>query len=135
MIKTAQAINGEIRRYDWVIVTSDDEYSGLVGMVSEIVPLGSPEHDTGNTTDDVHVDFMATDYSDERMEEIADQMSELYGEHLPFDDLPLDDVILPPDSLIRITGIELCTFERLLESREAAEAYCNKIIREVTVQC
>ena len=128
MIKAAQAINGEIRRYDWVIVTSDDEYSGLVGMVSEIIPLGSQEHDTGNVTDDVHVDFMATDYSDERMAEIAEQMSELYGEHRPFDDLTLDDVIMSPDSLIRITGIELCTFGRLLESRETAEVYCKQIM-------
>ena len=124
----AQAINGEIRPYDWVIVTSSDEYAYLVGMVSEIIPLGSPEHDTGNTTTDIHVDFMDTDYSDRRKDEIIQQMSELYGEHRPFDELPLDDVIMSPDTLIRITGIELCMFERLLESCETAEDYCNQTL-------
>ena len=127
-MNTAQAINGEIRPYDWVIVTASDEYAYLVGMVSAIIPLGSPEHDTGNVTDDIHVDFMDTDYSDNRKDEIVEQMRELYGEHRPFDELPLDDVIMSPDSLIRITGIELCMFERLLESQEAAETFCNQIV-------
>ena len=48
-MNTAQAINGEIRPYDWVIVAPFDEYGSLVGMVSEIIPLGSPEDDTSNT--------------------------------------------------------------------------------------
>ena len=126
---TAQAINGEIRPYDWVIVTSSGEYNALVGMVTEIISLGSPEHDTGNATT-VHIDFMDTYYSDKRKDEIIQQMSELYGEHRPFDELPLDDVILSPDKLIRITGIELCMFERLLESRETAEDYCNQIMKK-----
>jgi hypothetical protein len=127
-MNTAQALNGEIRPYDWVIVISSDEYAYLVGMVSEIIPVGSPEHDTGNTTDDIHIDFMDTDYSDKRKDEIVEQMSELYGEHRPFDELPLDDVIMSPNSLIRITGIELCMFERLLESQETAETFCNQIV-------
>ena len=127
-MNTAQAINGEIRPYDWVIITSSDEYSYLVGMVSEIIPVGLPEYDTDNETDDIHVDFMDTDYSDKRKDEIVEQMSELYGEHRPFDELPLDDVIISPNSLIRITGIELCTFERLLESRDTVEDYCNQIL-------
>ena len=127
-MNTAQAINGEIRPYDWVIVTSSDEYAYLVGMVSEIIPLGSPEHDTGNATDDIHVDFMDTDYSDKRKDEIVEQLSQLYGEYRPFDELPLDNVIMSPDTLIRITGIELCMFERLLESQETAETFCNQIV-------
>ena len=127
-MNTAQAINGEIRPYDWVIVTSSDEYAYLVGMVSEIIPLGSPEHDTGNTIDDIHIDFMDTDYSDKRKDEIVEQMSELYGEHRPFDELPLDDVIMRPDTLIRITGIELSMLKSLLESQEAAETFCNQIL-------
>ena len=130
MIKTAQAINGEIRRYDWVIVVPSDEYGCLVGMVSEIDLLGSPEHGTNNKTDDVHVDFTDTDYSDKRKSEIVEYMSELYGENRSFDELPLDDVIISPDSLIRITGIELCTLTRLLESRETAEDFCNQILAE-----
>jgi len=123
---TAQALNGEIRPYDWVIVVPSDTYGCLVGVVTEIIPFGSPEYDT----DDIHIDFMDTDYSDKRKNEIVEQMSGLYGEDKPFDDLPLDNVIKYPDSLIRITGIELCILTKLLESRETAEAFCNQVIME-----
>ena len=130
LMKTSQAINGEIRRYDWVISVPGEEYGCLVGMVSEIVPLGSPEHDTGNVTDDIHIDFIDADYSDKRKDEIVKQMNEFYGERKSFDELPLDDVIMCPDALIRITGIELCMFERLLESYENAEKFCNEILEK-----
>ena len=129
MINTAQALNGEIRTADWVIVKPDDDYGCLVGMVIEINPLGSPEHDTDNETDDIHVDFVTeTSYSDKRMSEIAEQFSDLYDEEKSFDDLALDDVIMSPDSLIRITGIDLSVYAELLKSREAAESFCNKVL-------
>ena len=129
MINTSKAINGEIRHDDWVIAVPSEEYGCLVGMVSEIVPLGSPEHDTGNETDDIHVNFMDTDYSDKRKDEIAEQMAELYGEHRPFDDLPLDDVIMCPDALIRVTGIELCTLSKIIECQNTAELFCESYIK------
>jgi hypothetical protein len=128
MITTAKAINGEIRRYDWVISVPSDEYGGLVGMVSEIRPLDSPDHDTDNETDDVYINFTAMDYSDKRKDEIAEQISQLYSESRPFDELMLDEVIMSPDSLIRITDIELSVLDSLLDSQEAAESFCNQIL-------
>ena len=124
IMNTAQAINGELRPDDWVIVIPSDVYGCLVGMVTEITPLDSPKYDT----EAVHVDFMETDYSDKRKDETVEQMIELYREKRSFDDLPLDNVIMLPDSLIRITGIELCTLKKLLDSYETAEDFCNQIL-------
>ena len=128
MVNTVCAINGEIRTGDWVIVKPNDSYGCLAGMVTEINHVGSPEHGTENETDDVHADFVTdTVYSDRRKDEIAAQLSSLYGQEKQFGDLALDDVIMPPDSLIRITGIDLNMMEKILESREAAEIFCNQI--------
>jgi hypothetical protein len=63
-LPTARAVNGEINAGDWVIVGHYEEYAGLVGRVSEIIKLGSPEHDTGNPTDDIVVDLSLLEYSD-----------------------------------------------------------------------
>jgi hypothetical protein len=97
-------------------------------MVSEIRPLGSPEHDTGNEADDVCVDFTAMDYSDKRKEEIADNMNLLCNRSRSFDELPLDNVVMLPDSLIRITGIDLPILANLIENRETAEIFCNQVL-------
>ena len=59
---TTDCINGELRPRDLVISTHDSEYGYLVGTVKEIIGHGTPEHDTGNPGDDVHVDFTNTAY-------------------------------------------------------------------------
>ena len=41
---TAQAINGEIRRGDYVIAIDNNCYFYLVGKVIEILKHGTPEH-------------------------------------------------------------------------------------------
>jgi len=133
MIKTAKVINGKISKYDWVITVPSEEYGCLVGMIFQIDPFGSPDHETKNETDDIHVNFMNAGYSDKRKNEIAEQISELYGENKPFDELPLDDVIMYPDGLIRITDIESCVFKKLLESYENAEAFCNQILDQYKI--
>ena len=127
---TAAAINGEIRLEDWVISVPDYEYPCLVGMITEIKPLGSPDHDTGNETDDVYVNFADLDYSDKRVREIERQCAKLYGKHTPFDELPLDSVIMAPENLIRITGIELDKLSSLVGSYKAAEDYCNSVLAQ-----
>ena len=124
--KTAQAVNGEIRPGDWVIATPDDEYGYLIGQVIEIVKLGTPEHanETDNDTDNVHVDFYAFDYPPERVAEIEADFSDLYGEPKVFDELPIDDTIMAPDKLIRITELGHDEITRMGNLLANCEAFC-----------
>ena len=52
-------LNGALKVGDTVLSTPISEYSCLVGVVTDIHPLGSKKHDeeTENYTDDVWVDF------------------------------------------------------------------------------
>ncbi len=99
-MNTAQAINGEIQQGDWVIVKPDEDYGCLVGQVLSVEKLGSPEHDTGNLTDDVHVNFMAVEYSRHMKAQILEAFDNLGSTAIHFEDLLLDDVIMAPESLI-----------------------------------
>lgn len=92
---------------DWVIVGQGEEYAGLVGQVKEIILPGSPEHDTGNYTDDIVVDLSLVDYSDNEKTEILANAKKLGYEADSYDDVSIDSVILAPDDLIRITPQEL----------------------------
>ena len=125
----SESINGRIGIGDIVISTPSDEYTCLVGEVLDIVKLGTPEHDaeTDNPTDNVHVNFMDADYSAQRVREIEDMFSDLYGEKKSFGDCPIDDTIMAPDSLIRITGIDPKTRTRILDSEEAAAEFCDML--------
>jgi hypothetical protein len=123
-VTKAQGINGTLFVGDIVFsAPQGNEYGLLVGRITEIIPHGSPEHDTGNPSDDIHVDFLISSYSDERENEIAAAFSAVYGEPKSFDDLPLDDVIMPPDSLVHINHIDSWSREKIMSSREEAEAY------------
>ena len=116
----------ELSVKDIVFSKPEGDYGCLVGRVISIIPLGSPEHDTGNETDDIHVDFFAPYsllYSDNRKAEIEREFSSLYGKPVKYDELPLDDVIMAPESLVRLNGIGTWDMTRLLKSRSDAEAY------------
>ena len=56
MIKT-RCLNGTIRVGDTVVSVPIEDYACLIGVVKEIVPVGAENHDTGNETDDIHVNF------------------------------------------------------------------------------
>jgi len=125
-----ECVNGELRPGDLVLSTPDDEYACLVGRVTEIAILGTPEHETENETDDVYVDFTEFDYSDQRIAEIEKMISALYGEKKAFDDCPIDLVIMGPESLIRITGIDHEQLYELLDCEEKAAAFCKSVQRK-----
>ena len=126
-VPATTCVNGKLSVGDLVISTPSDDYAYLVGTVLAINLLGAPEHDaeTGNETDDVHVNFMDTAYSKRRMKEIAEMISGLYDEKKVFSECPIDDVIMAPDSLIRITGIDDVVLTRLLSSEENAQLFCQ----------
>jgi len=128
MIPTVKSIFGDVQPGDWVIAAGNNDYGYLLGTVTAINKLGTPEHDTENETDDIHVDFTAFDYPPERIAEIEKDFSESYGEAKEYDELPLDDVIMAPGELIRIThlGHDEITFMGNL--RQNCEAFCNCFI-------
>lgn len=126
---TTICLNGELKPGDLVLSTPDEDYACLVGTVLSISKLGTPEHaaETENDTDGVHVNFMDSDYSEQRITEIEEMFSNLYGYPKPFAECPIDDTIMAPDTLIRITGIEKDTLRAILDSREAAETLCELV--------
>jgi len=125
---TAQAINGEVRRGDYVIAVDNNDYTYLVGEVIEILKHGTPEHaaETDNNTDSVHVNFKAIPYPIYRHDEIAEHFYALSdtGETILYADLPLDDVIMAPDMLIRITELGRENIDALVDDYDEAESFC-----------
>jgi len=128
-IKT-QCINGDLQVGDLAISTPDDDYSCLIGRVLRINPLGTPEHDeeTDNDCDDVHVNFLEFEYPKKRIKEIEDDFCGLYGEKKIFEDCPLDDTIMNPHCLIRVTDIDEPLLKYLLQSGYNAACYCYGIL-------
>ena len=124
-IPTTAVINGEIKHLDMVIATSDSDYPYLVGMVKSVDKLGSPEHESGNLTDDVVVDFASAECSDGRKQEIEEHFHKLTGEYKRYDDLPLDNVIMSPDHLIRITNLRINDIELLSDRFSDAQSFCT----------
>lgn len=113
-----------------VISIPETEYACLIGTVIGINPWGTPEHDTDNPTDDIAVDFTTKEYSKQRENEIAAMFTGLYGKKMDFEECPIDDTIMPSDSLIRITDIHRIVLADLLKSAESAAAFCKRTQRQ-----
>jgi|GEM_PF-2479329 len=127
---TTNCINGEISRGDLVVSTADNDYSCLVGKVIDVVKAGSPKHETRNPGDDVYVDFMVFEYSEARKESIERSLSKVYGQSVKLDDIALDNVIMAPESLVRITGIAQGKLAVLLDDEREVAAICYQALVE-----
>ncbi len=121
-------LNGKLDIGDLVLSVPGEAYSCLIGSVLSINLLGSSEHTTGNETDDVHVNFMIMEYSQPRMRGIADMCSRLYPEKKEFDECSIDYLIMAPEMLIRITGLDEDIIRKLLSSQEYAELFCHDVL-------
>jgi len=121
-----KCINGSLEPGDLVLSLPGEDYACLVGTVLSIEKLGTPEHDTDNPSDDIHVNFMSEDYSEKRIQEIDSMISALYGESKSLLMEPLDDAIMAPEMLIRITGIGREELTEILDSESNAAAYCER---------
>ena len=126
-MNTATTIYGVVKPGDWVISTGNNDYAYLIGHVKKITKCGTREHteETTNDTDAIHVDFTAFDYTPDRIEEIERQFSALYGQTKTYDELPLDDVIMAPKMLIRISHLYQDEITRMGNLRHNCEAFCN----------
>ncbi len=125
--KSTTCLNGKLVAGDLVISVPGNAYPCLVGSVLEIDFLGTLAHQTENETDDVHVNFTILEYSEQRKQEIADAFSTLYQEKKQFDECPMDDTIMAPDMLIRITDLDECIIKKLLSFRKYAEKYYHDL--------
>ena len=112
---------------DFVFSKPHGDYGCLVGEITAITPNDSNGYD-------IHVDFFipySVCYSDKRKTEIAAAFSELRGEPIKYDDLPLGDVTLSPESLVKISFSDVHEHSRrLFSSREGAESYYNEFLSE-----
>lgn len=124
---SAKTIYGDISPGDWVVSVGNNDYKYMIGTVTEIVKAGTPEHtaETMNDTDSIHVDFTAFEYPQERIAEIEEYFSELYSELKQFDELPLEDVIMAPKMLIRITDLGDDEIRRMGKLRANCKSYCD----------
>lgn len=95
----------EINVNDWVLSIGDTCYSSLVGRVCAIDKYCTPAHETNNPYDDIHIDFKAIAYSPERVTEIEKTFQIMLNADVTFDDLPLDDVIMSPDMLLKLVNM------------------------------
>ena len=119
-MNTSKTIYGEVQSGDLVIAAGNNDYRYLIGTVTAI-----DKHGTENEADDIHVDFTTFEYPPDRIEEIEEHFSDLYGELKTFEDIPLDDVIMAPKMLIKINhlGHDEITFVGNL--RQNCESFCN----------
>ena len=129
-IKT-MCVNGPLRVGDRVLST--DGCSGfpwLPGIVTDIRLLGSDRHDTNNIDDDVYVDFRGC-YKLARKQEIVSAFTPPYGKPPAFEDIRLDNIIMPPGSLLNISGIVATTLEDIMSKEERAIRYAYHVIRHM----
>ena len=124
-IATAKTIFGDVQAGDWVIATGEHSCSYLIGQVKEIIKIGMAGHREKHEHDDVHVDFAAFEYPPERIVEIEEHFSRLFGEPKRFEELPLHSICIPPDKLIRISHLDHDEITRMGSLRANCEAFCN----------
>ena len=128
---TAQAINGEIRRGDKVIAAGNNDYAYLAGEVIEILKHGTPEHAaaTDNETDSVHVNFFAFKYPPWQQIDIAEHFNAFSDskKYIFYENLPLGNVIMAPDMLIRITDLSDEKINEFVCDYEEAQSFCDNI--------
>ncbi len=124
-VKT-MCINGPLSVGDLVLSTIDcDGFPCLPGRVTEIRLLGSEEHDTGNESDDVVVDFRSF-YGKERQLEIIKA-----NNNTPYCMVRLEDIIMAPGFLININGIGKKELEAVTDNAEQALRYAYRVVRDM----
>ena len=120
-------LNGKLKIGDLVLSVSSSDYPCMVGTVIQICPKGTPEHDSGNSTDDVFVNFEEA-YSAQRIKKLEKHFAKLYGIAKLFSEIPMDSVIMCPDELLRITGIEDEIYKKILCFESDAQKFASNLL-------
>ena len=103
--KKGEAFEYEGRKYvigEKVIATAASDYSGLIGVITEI--RDGEDKDTDNETPDIYCAFEKPTSAREvkRLEKL---FSELYGEPKTIEDIGLDEIIMAPDMISTLAEI------------------------------
>jgi len=125
---TSVCENGVLKVGDLVLSSPREDYGCLVGRVLAIEKTGTAEHNTGNEGDDIHVNFTEANYSRNRTRELDAMFGKLYRSSFML--LPLDDIIMAPDALIRITDISRAQLSEILDSEQRAAAFYEQTVAE-----
>lgn len=123
-------LNGEIGVGDLVLSTAGNDYALMVGTVLAVEKKGAPEHGTDNPGDDIHVNFTLAEYTHNRLMEIDRMLGDLYGRPTTpgiWPPIDVDDAIMAPCMLYRISGIGQEDLAAILDSGENAAAYAAKL--------
>lgn len=126
--------NGELQPGDMVLSTANNDYALMVGTVLAVEKKGTPEHSTDNPGDDIHVNFTIAEYTQNRLVEIDRMLGGLYGRPTTpgvWPPIDVDDAIMSPDMLYRITGIGREELDAILDSEASAAAYVEKLEAEL----
>ncbi|KRL22467.1 hypothetical protein [Lentilactobacillus kisonensis] len=78
------------------VVNLDEEYQGLVGTVTDYIPIGSKLHDSGNLTDDVVIDF---DEWQKRALLRKPTYRDLVESYSEINDVNLEQLLIAPEDL------------------------------------
>jgi hypothetical protein len=122
--------NGELQPGDLVLSTADNDYACLVGTVTAIKKADTPEHGGGTPRNNIHVDFTLAEYTPNRLVEIDRMLGDLYGRPTTpgiWPPIDVDDAIMAPGMLYRITGIDRKDLAAILDSGENAAKYAEKL--------
>lgn len=120
-----RCLNGMLSVGDTVVSITTEEYGGLIGVVTEIKPVGSADRDTENETDDVYVDF-ENNYSKRREAEILEYFQDLFEDpERTWEECGLD-IIMAPKMLLKIDidCLSKKQYEYLLDSEAAVSRWC-----------
>jgi len=124
--ETTQSINGEIRQGDVVISIPDNMLSCFIGEVNAIEKLETPEHNT----DIVYVNFKIYRHPPWEQNNVMDYLMAAFdlNEIDDYDKLPLENIAMTPDLLLRITDLDEDKINDLMCDYEGAVAYCQNIL-------
>ena len=85
-----------IKLGDWVMGAENNDYGDMIGIVTAI-----------KKTEDIHVDFSPFCYPAKSIPEIEKRFSSIYNTPVLFNELYLNDVIMAPETLIRLTQFRI----------------------------
>ena len=121
-----RCLNGMVNVGDTVVSIPCEEFGGLIGVVTKISAVGTDDHETENTTDDIYVDFR-NDYGRKRRKEILQEYRELFRDQSKtWEEIGLDMIIMAPDMLLKLDVDSLAQdfYKQMLCSHIAISNWC-----------
>lgn len=87
--------NDKMKNRQVQVIDPEDDYAGLIGTVTNYLPLSSKDHESDNPTDDVVVDLD----EDQRILLKSPNYRAITENYDNIDDVPIDNIYFSPDQL------------------------------------